>query len=100
MAANTFADMMGRDDMGWGDGMDGMGGVGRIESTPGLIVDMSSIVQRPGMGWVGRRGACHIAIMHNILIITGQVVTWQGGSILSKLKGERVPPRVAEAVTA
>ena len=41
MAANTFADMTGRHGVGWGGGM---GGVGRKESPPGLVVDGSSIV--------------------------------------------------------
>eukprot|EP00579_Thalassiosira_antarctica_P006389 CAMPEP_0201884764 /NCGR_PEP_ID=MMETSP0902-20130614/17540_1 /ASSEMBLY_ACC=CAM_ASM_000551 /TAXON_ID=420261 /ORGANISM="Thalassiosira antarctica, Strain CCMP982" /LENGTH=337 /DNA_ID=CAMNT_0048413771 /DNA_START=145 /DNA_END=1155 /DNA_ORIENTATION=+ len=48
MAANTFADMMGGHDVGWGDGMDGVGGVGTREGPPGLVVDGSGVVRRPG----------------------------------------------------
>ena len=34
MAANTFANMMGRHDVGWDNAMNNMGGVGRREGSP------------------------------------------------------------------
>ena len=62
--------MIGRHNLEWDDGMDGMDGVwgvGRRDGSLGLGMDGSVVVRRHGMGgsWgMGGRGPYHLTTMH------------------------------------